>query len=254
MLSYLVTSRTRRRLLELLWGRGGSGSATGLAEQLDLSVTGVYRELQTMVRHGLVATRFEDGVEKYVAATEHPHADLLRMLVSTRQVTPHRHTEASRATRGQLRSLGAPLSIPAEPVAPAQREQVIVDGVRLARHDPTIARVLPIVLWAQRTMIDPERLEAAARTGRVKHALGFMLALTAELARDRGLKRLAESFRDHRARGTRPFFELPSSRAADELAARRTPDVARKWGFLMNMDLASFESQFTKHVHGDGSV
>jgi hypothetical protein len=31
------------------------------------------------------------------------------------------------------------------------------------------------------------------------------------------------------------------------LAGKRTPSLARRWGYLMNMDLDSFASAFAKH-------
>jgi hypothetical protein len=46
----------------------------------------------------------------------------------------------------------------------------------------------------------------------------------------------------------RPFFALPSARAARGLAERRTPQVARDWGFTMDLDLDSFRSAFDKHM------
>lgn len=101
-------------------------------------------------------------------------------------------------------------------------------------------------MWQQRGHLDRARLHDRAQRARQKHAVGFYLALTAELAGDGSLADWAETLRDHRARGERPFFDLPSARTSRELAERRTPAVARRWRYLMDLDLASFQSTFDK--------
>lgn len=62
-----------------------------------------------------------------------------------------------------------------------QREEALVDAVRLARRDVTLARVLPVALSKQWKTLDRNRLKKAAVRAREKHAVGFFLALTAEL-------------------------------------------------------------------------
>ena len=42
------------------------------------------------------------------------------------------------------------------------------------------------------------------------------------------------------------FFEGPTNRYEAELERLRTPDVARRWRFLMNMPLDVFEGAFRK--------
>jgi hypothetical protein len=108
--------------------------------------------------------------------------------------------------------------------------------------------VLPVALAAQWKTLDRARLKKAAVRAREKHALGFFLALTAKLQRDPSLGQWAEGFRDHRVTSLRPFFTLPSAHASRDLAERRTPQLAREWGYLMDLDLDSFKSAFEKHV------
>jgi len=199
-----------------------------------------------MEAFGLVSVKLEHGREVYAAAVDHPDAELLRRLVNTKAVSAAPSGPAAEATRRQVRALGAPLSVLPEPVGEDAREQVIVDAVRLARRDATLARVLPIVLWRQWNKLDRKQLKARALRAREKHALGFLVALTSELSGDRSLDRWAEGLRDHRATGMRAFFQLPSARAARDLAGRRTPEVARRWGFLMDLDFDSFKSAFDK--------
>jgi hypothetical protein len=202
----------------------------------------------SMESFGLVAVRGEGGREVYAAAKDQPEANLLRLLVASKPSTAGpRGSEAERVRR-RARALGAPLPVPPEPVPEAEREQAVVDAVRLARRDATFARVMPVMLWTLGDKVDRERLQATAIRGHEKHALGFLVALTAELAGDKALRAWSERLRDHRARGVRPFFALASARGAHALAEPRTPQVARDWGFSMDLDLDSFRTAFDKHM------
>jgi hypothetical protein len=152
----------------------------------------------------------------------------------------------SDAVRHRLQHLGAPLLGGDGSAAEGDLHDTIVAGVRLARKDPTVARVMPLVLWQQRRNIDPDRLERVARHARQKHALGFLVAVTARIKRSRELEALARRLRDGRVRSQQDFFELPRTSAGRRLADARTPSVARSWGFSMNMELSSFASVFEK--------
>lgn len=247
MLTYLVTSSTRRRLLELLWRSRLEGNTRDLAKAAGLSYAGAYRELQQMVRHGLATRTIQNGEERYAAAFDHPDADLLQRLVAA-PLRRARVTSDDGVTRGQLRALGAPLPDDERPVLENELEGVLVSGVELARRDATVARVLPIVFWRVRDTIDRERLEGLARARKQKHAVGLFLALAARLGKDARVARWSEQLRDHRVSALRPFFEIPSTRAADRTAERRTPELARRWGFAMSLQLDDFQSQFDKFV------
>ena len=249
MLPYLVTSASRRRLLELLWRYGASGSASQLAKRVRVPFATAYRELKLMRDFNLVAVRVEDGREVYSAANDHPDAELLRRLVTTKPSTSVAPDDPSSAVvRGRVRSLGAPLAVSPQAVHPDEREAALVDAVRLARRDATLARALPVALAEQWQTLDRDRLKTAAVRSREKHALGFFLSLTAELLGNTSLREWAAGFRDYRVKSLRPFFTLPSARAARDLAERRTPPVAREWGYLMDLDLESFKSLFDKHM------
>lgn len=206
-----------------------------------------YRELQRMKDFGLVALRAEHGREVYAAASDHEDAEVLRRLVATKPSSAPPADRAASLVRARVRTLGAPLAVSPEPVAQDDREGALVDAVRLARRDATLARVLPVAFAAQWQTLDRDRLEAAAVHAGAKHAVGFFLALTAELEGNIALRKLAEHFRDHRVTSLRLFFTLPSARGSRDLAERRTPQLARDWGYLMDLDLADFQSAFAKH-------
>jgi hypothetical protein len=149
--------------------------------------------------------------------------------------------------RGQLAALGAPLGGPAKSRhLPA--EAVLAEGLVLAHHSPTVARVLPVAFWRQRETLDYERLEQAATQRDERHALGFYLELTGQLGGDRRLVRRASGLRDGRRTALRPFFSAGRGPLALAAAREKSPALARRWGFLMNMELESFATAFRKHV------
>lgn len=246
MLEFLVSSPARRRLLELLWRHDAVGSASELAERARVGFATAYRELKRMERFGLVSSRVVTAHEEYSAAVDHPDADLLRRLVRSKPVSTAPRTDDAERTRRRMRALGAPLPYAPEAVADDDREQALVEGVSLAHRDATLARVMPVVLFRQWKDLDRKRLKDRARLAREKHSLGFLTALTGDLSGDRSMVRWAEGLRDHRVTGLRPFFELPSANRTRELAERRTPAVARDWGYLMDLDYESFQSAFEK--------
>jgi hypothetical protein len=249
VLQYLVTSKTRRRLLTLLWGEGRRGSASQLAELAGVRFAGAYRELRAMLRHQLVTSGHEDGAEVYSANQDHPDADVLRRLVTARPTAAPPQGKEAESVRADLRALGAPLSGPAAKRLPADREAALVAGVKLARRDPVVARALPLCLWRQRGALDPERLVTTARKQGEKHALGFLLDLTTLLSGDPRFARWSRGLKDRRVRTRSDFFHLPTTAASSERARRNKFPVAHRWGFTITADLDSFRSLFDKFAH-----
>lgn len=240
MLTFLVSSPARRRLLEVLWTEGARGSVSALAETAQVSFASAYRELHAMLRHDLVATSPEGGVTIFAANEAHPLAAAMRSLVAYRPV-PTPSPEAS-TLRAQLASLGAPVgSEAADPPAVTDLEAVVVAGAELARREPATARALPVLLFRVAGELDPERLGTLARAQRVRHALGFLLAVAGKLGRDPRLTRMARGLRDRRVHD-QPFFLRPTrSRSASF-------PLAASWGFRLNMDEATFASTFQRFV------
>jgi len=248
VLGYLVTSKARRRLLELLWGQGARGSVTELAKRAGVGFANAYRELHAMKRLGLAVSERKTGAESFRAGAGHPLAAALRALVAAPGAgTPDGEAEW---TRGRLRTLGAPL--PAEPaeLGGIPLEEVLVRGVALAHRDPAVARALPLCFWKSRDRINPQRLREAARSLGERQAVGFFLELTAELSGDRRLAEWSQLFRDRRRKLAQDLFLAPAgARFQSRLAEERAPAVARRWGFRMNMDLESFRTLFDRFAH-----
>ena len=249
LLSYLVTSRTRRKLLRLLWGATVEGSVSELGRRAEVSFAAAHRELLAMRAAGLARAKRAGVALVYSANRASPHAELVRRLAEepgARSPSPP-PTDAENV-RAWLSAAGAPLlaSRPAAgPLPPL--EQLLAEGLALSHRDAGLARVLPLVLWLNRGRLDHQALVRQASLRNESQALGFFLELAGRLGSDPGLVARARRLRDRRRTRARPFFAQAIGPRALALARTRTPALARRWGYLMNMDLASFAAPFGKH-------
>ena len=247
MLDYLVTGRAKRELFRLVWGENRAGSVSSLARAAKVNFSAAHRELEAMRVAGLVVSERHGAELRYRAATDHPQEDLLGRLARARQ------TESSAApklaeddVRGWLQQLGAPVQTsPAKSRAPAL-EEALSQALVLSHADPTVARVLPLVLWRQRADLDLKGLAEAATKLNERQTLGYFLELAGSLGKDRRLVEASRSLVDRRRRRPRMFFSGPHGRHALAAAQKRTPRVARRWGYLMTTGVDSFKSLFDK--------
>jgi hypothetical protein len=122
-------------------------------------------------------------------------------------------------------------------------EQAVAGGLELARHRPTLLRVLPVVLCLNRSRVSWPGLRAEVARESLG-ALGMLLELTAELTGIEAFRRWAlelEPFAEPGAAA--PFFrDRPASGRYLALARERTPEVARRWGFVLATPLDDFRS------------
>lgn len=217
----------------------------------DLSFAAAHRELEDMRTAG-VAERERDGNQLvYRAHLGHSQAVLLRQLaqLGARAEEPPARDEARvELVRGWLRDLGAPLGAPPTSGQTPAAETVVVEGLALAHVNSTVARVMPLVLWRQRETLDLDRLVREATRRDERETLGFFLELTGRLGRYRRFTDAARPLRDRRKTRPKLFFARPHGAYDLALARKNTPAVARRWGYLMNMGVDSFESMFTKHA------
>jgi hypothetical protein len=148
-----------------------------------------------------------------------------------------------------LAHLGAPLygstAVKASDVP--SPEWVFAEALPLARREAALARALPFALYRTRKRLDFSLLRRLARERGQGRTLGFFLDLTAELSGDRSLAREARPLVREARRRERAsqFFKLRST-TERRLAELKTPAVARRWGFRMNMSADSFASMFRK--------
>jgi len=150
-----------------------------------------------------------------------------------------------KATAETLVALGAPLNgwRANRCLAP---ETALASALRFASTDASLLRTLPIVLARTWRELDWSKLEDGARAQDSLALLGMLPELTVSLA---GVRELAEKARRwwHPPRETHHLFR-PRNDLDRELAERRTPPVARKWGFLMNMGEDSFRTLYERHA------
>ena len=141
--------------------------------------------------------------------------------------------------------------------AVASVEDRIAQAIEASHGDAAMARMLPVLLWRLRSEVDLRKLERAAKDRGETRALGFFLDLTAALAGGMRPAAAIHSFEEAarsllpQARGGEPvyFFAGTERRPFERLAAdENTPDVAKRWGLLLNMPFASFESHFHRCV------
>lgn len=139
---------------------------------------------------------------------------------------------------------GAPL-VGVRPVRSLPLEELLPRALEVAPEDATILRSLPLVIARNREHIDWSLLHAeSVRVGQVA-ATGMLLEMTAKLLDDGDLERHAAAFAVPTAEPT--HFFRPRGPFDERLARSRTPAIARKWGFWMNMPEESFRSHLEKH-------
>jgi hypothetical protein len=152
----------------------------------------------------------------------------------------------SEITRAWLAQLGAPLY--GKSLVEGRRqpnpEVVLTRALELAHRDATVARVLPVVFMRQRHNLNLDELRRRARRANQARTLGFFLDLTGRLTGDEDLRSAARSLRPKQVPLT-DFFETRSE-LERTLAEANTPEVARDWGYRLNMGMDSFESLLAK--------
>src|SRR5688572_22121073 len=154
MLDYLVTSRTRRALLHLLWVEGRSGSVSALARESGVNFSAVHRELDAMKDAGLALAERLGPTLEFHANRAHSHAGILLALLA-------------------LPDRAGPLTAPAKGVRGPSAEDALLDELVAAHGSEARALALPNVIWRQRESLDYRRLTREAIRRNEAHALGF---------------------------------------------------------------------------------
>lgn len=238
----LFPSRARRAVLLGLFGpRGNGAKVSELARKAGLTPRAVAVEVRRLAATGLVEVEAEGAADLVRPCRRHPAARALsKLLASAGPVTPHRDPRPS------LAAYGAPLAGVA-PSPEMSREEALVVGLLEARTDPTLLRVLPVMVLRNEGQLDWDEVRSRARRAKLKAELGMLLDLTAAVSGHAGLHEQTLGLADHRRRVPR-YLPEPASDFERRLADKRTPPAARRWGFRMNMSEASVGEFVRKHV------
>lgn len=242
--SALFPSRARRAVLLGLFGPRGKGATVSeLARQAGLTPRAVAVEVRRLAATGLVEVEAKGAADLVRPCRRHPAAralsKLLRAAASASEVL-HRNPRPSLAV------YGAPLA-GIEPMQEMSREEALVVGLLEARTDPTLLRVLPVVVLRNEERLDWDEVRGRARRAKLKAELGMLLDLTAAVSGHAALHEQTLGLADHRRRVPR-YLPEPTSEFERRLADKRTPPAARRWGFRMNMSEASVGEFVRKHV------
>ena len=152
-----------------------------------------------------------------------------------------------RSTVETLVALGAPLA-GWDPHERLPAETALANALRFASSDATLLRTLPVVLARNWKSLDWARLEASAHADGTLDRLGLVTELAGALGKLPSLTASAAKWWAPPRQVT--YFFSVKNIFDKELADLRTPPVARRWGFLMNLGEDSFRTLFERHVGG----
>lgn len=177
--------------------------------------------------------------------TSHPVAQALSGLLNASKTTQSADA-TDRNVRRSLAAYGAPL-LGVQPRAAFSLPETILRGLKAARRDATVLRVLPVVVAKHAHDLDWADLKESARRMNLKSELGMLLELTGEVAGLPSVRAQADTLCDAR-RKRRRYFPMVDSHYERRLAEKRSPESAARWHFSMNMTEDSFREMLNKHV------
>ena len=220
-----------------------------LAQLAGLAYSSVHAELEAMKAAGLVSVHTEGRAEMFTKNGEYPDAVTLTALLQNPKSTQETERNATdEDVQLNLVRFGAPLGVNGKSNVELSLEETLVLGLKLARQNSTVTRVLPVVFAKNRNTLDLKRLEFLAQQHHVLPVLGFFLDLTSVLTKNKKLHAQALKLVDRRRKRMEYFFVgRKQGQFEKELTEMNTPDLARKWLFFMNMGMDSFETLFRKN-------
>ncbi|WP_242392231.1 helix-turn-helix domain-containing protein [Anaeromyxobacter oryzisoli] len=245
VLKALFPTTARRAVVELLFsGAPGEASMSELARRAGLTPRAVAVEVQKLEEAGLVEVQAFGSAHVVRRNQKNPASRALSELV--RAARDAASGSSDRNVRRSLAAFGAPLA-GEEPRAAFSLAETLVRALKMARHDATVLRVLPVVLAKRASELDWTDLMERAHRMNVRSELGMLLDLTAEVAHLPNLRARTKGLRDARRKRPR-YFPSVEGTFEKQLAATRTPEAASRWLFMMNMTEESFREMVSKHV------
>lgn len=239
----LFPAKGRRELLRLLFRDRWSGNASELARRARVTPRTALDVLDELRSAGLVESRGEGSslvFEPVEGELANALGNLFRVAGEVSRPPDDPRLEASAAY------FGAPL-LRSSPALTQPLEETLALSAKRSRQDPTLFRVLPVLVLKNWLSVDFGRLRDYALKADSKTEVGMLLDLTGFLSNLPELRSRSKPFRDERRSRPEYFFHR-RSHADEELANARTPAVVRGWQFLMNMDLETMKSSLRTHV------
>jgi DNA-binding transcriptional ArsR family regulator len=237
---YLIPSRARRELLRVLQAASKGMTVRAMARQARVAYSNAHREVDRMAEAGLIR---RDRVGNALVCSWNRANRGARAVATLLETRP-----GDDAVYWNLRGYGAPLLRPGIRGTRMKVEETLAHSLLLARRDPHVAQVWPIVLAKNKGSLDLAQLESLAKRLGQKKALGFLLSVSGWLLKDPRIVETARRLRDKRFRKMEDFFLVDHGMRASQLSKRRTPPLARKWFFWANLSLESLESSFRKFI------
>lgn len=247
-LDALFPSKARRALLETLFsGTLESASVSELARRARLTPRAVSVEVEKLQEAGLVEVEAIGSAHVVRANGRHPVSAALKRLLNSARPGLGEGADAERRTvRESLAAYGAPL-LGDEPRRHYTLSDTVLRGLKLARTDATVLRVLPLVVFKHVRDFDWTDLRERARRMNLKAELGMLLDLTSDVASLPAVRAEARQLSDGRRKRKR-FFHPVHGQFERELAQMRTPASAARWGFFLNMPEDAFRETLRKHA------
>jgi DNA-binding transcriptional ArsR family regulator len=246
-LSALFPSKARRAVLDALFsGKLTSASVSELARRARLTHRAVSMEVEKLQEAGLVVVEALGSAHVVRANERHPATAALKGLLRSVASGAEGGAEEEHAVRASLVAFGAPL-LGDEPQRHYTLSDTVLRGLKLARIDATVLRVLPLVVAKHAHNFDWTDLRERARRMNLKAELGMLLDLTSDVANLPALRTEADPLRDGRRKRER-FFLPVHGQGERKLARMRTPASAARWQFYMNMPEDLFRETLRKHA------
>ncbi|MEO1481919.1 MAG: winged helix-turn-helix domain-containing protein [Myxococcota bacterium] len=237
MLEELLGNTTRSALLRLFWEDGFEGATTEIQKELGSGYGVVHGEVKRLLGAGMLTQRRDGRRVVYAANLRYPHAKTLRdVLGATALVEDPRQPKLYR----ELKTRGAPLLAEAYS-RPRRAEVLFVEAVEVSRRDPTLLRALPAWIDSLGASFSLDDVVTLAGQSPEKHAVGFVLALIAEVLGRSELLEYAEKLRDgRRVRDERYVVAGRRTKRWEERVAKARPKVAKEWQFLLDAPVSDF--------------
>jgi DNA-binding transcriptional ArsR family regulator len=246
-LEALFPSKARRAVLDMLFsGRLASATVSELARRARLTHRAMSVEVEKLQRAGLVLVEAVGPSHVVRANNSHPVAVALEGLLSSAASCAEDDAAEQRTVREALAAYGAPLLGDA-PRRHYSLPDTLLRGLKLARADATVLRVLPLVVAQHAHDLDWTDLRERARRMNLKAELGMLLDLTSDVANLPALRKEADPLCDGRRKRER-FFLPVHGQFERKLARMRTPASAARWKFYLNMPEDVFRETLRKHA------